>query len=186
MSTTSPGQVTNSLLQNYGFDSVYPSVYLTGAVLTAAATSFPTLSFPAYNSLRVIVFTPSVGGSDMPALRFNGDSGANYNSRSVTVAVGATLNTNTETASDTLIRLGVASANGRIAVVDIGNTLAANKPVVAYVAVLGANPATVSVIHAPVAGGWFNTAAQITSLSCLTQAGQTMGIGSSIQIFGGL
>lgn len=180
-----PGQFPTTLGTNYGYDNVVPPFYLNGATLIAAAASFPALPIPAYNTLRIVVWNPSVSASDVVSLRFNADTGANYNSRNDTLAVGSALVTDGPNASDTLIRLGAAAATGRFVIADIGNTLNANKVLTAVVAVAGANAATVPVSHAALAGVWFNTAAQITTVTCLTQGGATMGIGSSIQIFGG-
>lgn len=180
-----PGQFPATLGQSYGYDNVVPPFYLNGAVLTASAAAFPALPIPAYNTLVIKIWTPSVSGSDVVSLRFNADTGANYNSRNDTLAVGSALVTDGPNASDTLIRLGAAAATGRFVVADIGNTLAANKVLTAMVAIAGANAATVPISHAAVAGVWFNTAAQITTVTCLTQGGATMGAGSSIQIFGG-
>jgi hypothetical protein len=186
MSTTFPGQFVQTLGQSYGLDNVIPPVFLNGATLTAAGTSFPTLSIPAYNTLWIQVSTPAVGGSDVVSLRFNGDTGANYNSRSDTLVVGSALVTDTPNASDTLIRLGLASTAGRVVFACVTNTLANPKIVLANVAIAGANAATVPITHAACNGVWFNTTAQITSVLCLTQAGQTMAAGSSINIFGAL
>lgn len=184
MSTTFPGQFVQALGQSYGLDNVIPPVWLNGATLTSAATTFPALAIPAYNTLMFLISTPAVGGSDVVSLRFNGDTAANYNSRTDTLVVGSALVTDTPNASDTLIRLGVASATGRIVYAFCTNTLANPKLLTATVAIAGANAATVSISTAATAGAWFNTTAQITSVTCLTQAGQTMAAGSSINIWG--
>lgn len=183
--TVNPGQIPSALGQNYGYDNVVPPFYLNGAVVTVAGASLPAITIPAYNTLRVVIWVPSIGGSDVPGLRFNGDTGANYNSRSDTLAVGSALVTNAENASDTMVRLGAAATTGRMVIADIGNTLNQNKVVNALVSIAGANAATVPVTHAAACGVWFNTTAQITSITLLSQAGQNLGVGTSIQIFGG-
>src|SRR5262245_35498358 len=127
-SIVSPGQFVNGLFQNYGPDSVFPPAYLTGAVLTANTPAFPTLTFPAYNQLWIVMSITGYGGTDVVSLRFNADSAANYWDRTLTVAAGTvTPIVDTPTASTTLIRCGKPINKGRAVFAQVVNQLARSK-----------------------------------------------------------
>jgi hypothetical protein len=184
MSTLSPGQFVNNLGQQYGPDSVFPPVYLTGAVLTANAVAFPTLLFPAYNSLLVMINVTGYGGTDVVSLRFNGDSGTNYWDRTLTVAAGGVVVVDTNTVSTTLIRQGLPINKGRQVMAQIGNQLSRSKVVMVQNQFGSGAAGTAATITAGTAGEWVNTTQQITQIDCLTAGGLNILAGSSIMVYG--
>lgn len=185
MSTISPGQFVNNLGQNYGPDSVFPPVYLTGAVLSANAVAFPSLIIPAYNSLLIMVNVTGYGGTDVVALRFNTDSGTNYWDRTLTVAAGTvTPIVDTNTVSTTLLRLGKPINKGRQVMAQVGN-LAGKSKVVMISNQFGSGAAgTAADTTLGTSGEWVNTTAQITQIDCLTAGGLNILAGSSIMVYG--
>jgi len=184
MATINPGQFTAALGQSYGFDSVVPPFYITGATLTANAASFPVLPIPAYPTLEIRLNCPGLSGSDIPTLRFNGDGGNNYWDRNVSIAQGATLNTNAETATTAQIRLGIATTKQIVASLNIINFLGQGKVVSGRV-VIGSGAVATPGIVIQQAGEWVNTTAQITSVTALILGANSFLAGSSIMIFGG-
>lgn len=181
-----PGQPQTALGYNYGPDTPFPWFYITGAQITSAASAFVSLSnLPAYNSLLIVLSIPAVGGSDKPLLRFNGDTGTNYVSRTITAAAGGVTLTDAPVASATSISVGIASAFGRVAMIHVSN-IASRQKVANITIQQGITDATAPPpLHIGAMGMWNNTSAQISQVDCLT-GGQTMAAGSSIMIYGGL
>lgn len=185
MATINPGQFVNNLGQQYGPDSVFPPVYLTGAVLNANAVAFPTLLFPAYNSLLVMVNVTGYGGTDVVSLRFNADSGANYWDRTLTVAAGTvTPIVDTNTVSTSLMRLGKPINKGRQVMVQLGNQLSRSKVALISNQFGSGAAGTAADTTLGTAGEWVNTTAQITQIDCLTAGGLNILAGSSIMVYG--
>jgi len=188
MSTTFGGQFVQTLGQLYGIDNVIPLVYLNGAILTAAATTFPTLSVPAYNTLAIAINAPAFGGADNVSLRFNADAGNNYQFRTLSLASASItpIVDNPGLTTSSIVLGPAALAVGRTIYAFVSNTLASPKVLTATVGLAGAAVGTSPVSVISCQGTWFNTTAQITTVTCLTAGGQTIAAGSSIQIFGGL
>lgn len=186
MSTTLPGSAINFLGSNYGSPNSSPLVYLTGATLTANAATFPTLTFAPFASLVVMVNVTGYGGSDVVSLQFNGDTGTNYLDQTITSSAGGTTLTNTNTASTTLIRLGLPTNQARVVTCQILNATARRKLVMINNQIGTTDAATLPVLHLGGMGLWANTSAQITSITCLTAGGANILSGSSIMIFGGI
>lgn len=187
MSTFFPGIASSLVGAANGVVSINPPVYLGGLVLTANAPSFPVMFIPPYNSLYVYCNVTGYGGTDVVSLQFNGDTGTNYCDRTVTLAQGTvTPLINTETASTTLIRMGVPVNVGRTVFAQIVNNATRNKVVQTVNAVGSANAATPPLATLSSGGIWFNTTAQITSLQVLTAGGANILAGSSLLVFGGV
>ncbi len=153
---------------------------------SALATS-GAITIPAFDELMIIVrIVPGVSATDIPALRFNADTGNNYRSRYlVNNAVSGVTLTDVPTATTNMARLsGLSATTGRVTKVIINNKLAAGK-----VGTVASTNATNSLTVQPgidLAGGfeWVNTAAQITSVTLLTVSASTMPIDSGMQIYG--
>lgn len=163
----------------------YPPIYLASNTLTANATAFATLIVPPFNGLWVFINVSGYGGTDVVSLRFNGDSGANYWDRTLTVAAGTvTPIVDTNTVSTTLIRCGKPINKGRQVFAQIGN-LASKSKVVQIMNQFGSGAAgTAADSTISTAGEWVNTAAQITQIDCLTAGGANILAGSSICVYG--
>lgn len=189
MSTVTPGQVAaaGSIGFNYGPDTTFPMIYLTGAALTANGAAFPTLTFPGYNSLEIRLHLAGFSGSDTATLTFNGDTGNNYWDRNITIAAGGV--TVTDSSSNTTranIRVGAAGTTQIVAVLNIVNILAKSKLVVGRVAQATGAVGTAGTGYVFSGGEWVNTTAQITTANVQCLGANNLLSGSSIQIFGGL
>lgn len=185
MSTVNPGQFVNNLGQSYGPDSVFPPVYLTGATLTANAAAFPTLAFAVFPSLELRIRLLGFTGSDLPSLRFNGDTGNNYNDRNISIAAGGVVNVDNATTTTSQIRMGIAGTKQLIADVSITNFLSVSKLVHMRVSMASGAVGTAPTIISGSSGEWVNTTAQITSLTVQCVGANSILAGSSLMIFGG-
>jgi len=189
MATINPGQFTAALGQSYGFDSVIPPFYITGATLTANAAAFPTLPFGAYPSLEIRLNLLGFTGADQATIRFNGDTGANYADRHLTAVAGGVVVV--DAAGNTSITAGriggpAASNTLPISAVYTGiNALAKSKTFTGRVtqATGAAGTAALGFLHDSIE--WVNTTAQIISLSVQCLGANSFLAGSSIMIFGG-
>jgi hypothetical protein len=188
MSTVTPGQVAaaGSIGFNYGPDSMFPPIYLTGATLTANAAAFPTLTFPAYATLAIAVSILGYSASDLGSLRFNGDTGANYWDRNFTSVAGGIALVNTETTTTTQMRFGIATAKQVVGFFNICNNLGVSKLVNGRVSIASGAVGTAGIAVLSMSGEWVNTTAQITSLNVQVVGANNFLSGSSIQVFGGL
>jgi hypothetical protein len=156
------------------------------AVLGSSATTTGAVAVPAYDLLQIVVRIPSLSVADIPALRFNADSGTNYWSRYITSVAGGVVLVNAQTASGTMARLsGNSDTHGRVFTVTVSNLAAATK-VGAVTAGLGTGAAaTAGSLDLAGSFEWVNTSNQITSVELLTAGGTaTMATGTSLQIYG--
>lgn len=191
MATTpvAPPIVSSPFGQNFGPTTPIPPIYLGGQQLAVAAAAFNSIFIQPVNSITFWFNIVGFNVADILGLRFNNDSGNNYWSRHVTVAQGATLNTNTEVASTSLIRCGLAGTVNTQIFGTIGNPSAAavdSKVVQMRVAVATGTAATAGTSFVGSAGEWVNTAAQINRIDVLTVSGNNFLPGSSIMIWGGI
>lgn len=157
----------------------------TGA-LTVAATTLASPTFAGRDELWIVVRVPSMSGADIPALRFNADSGTNYWSRYITAAASTTTLTNVPTASATMAKLsGISVAGSRNVDVVVANRSAGNKIATVVSATGSGVAATIPVVDISGAFEWINTTAQITAVTLLSAGGsQTMSAGTGMAIFG--
>lgn len=161
---------------------------LGGKKLTAAANSTGAITIPPRDELMIVVRINGSSGADIPALRFNGDTGANYWDRHITWAAnGAATPTpaNVQNVSTTMARLaGATGAGMRNFTAMIGNQPGWQK--------VGTISAATSTGGATAAGTldngafeWANTTTQITSVTLLMAGGTvTMNTDCGILIFG--
>jgi len=159
--------------------------YLGGLRLAGAAVTTGVLSIRPRDELLVIVSVAGYSGGDIASLRFNGDAGANYWSRYISAAAGATTLVNNQNVSQTLARLfALTTTLQRSALVKISNPATRSKTGV----VLGQT----STGAAATAGGiefggfeWVNTTARINSVELRTAGGSiTLNAGSGFQVYG--
>lgn len=151
------------------------SVSITGV----AAATLSSGTILARKHLMVRFYIPSTSSSIIPGLRFNSDSGANYNSR--TTENGANSMTQTSSANGIKLR-GSAGTNPATGTIFVRNTTATPKAVHGNMIINGETAGTAPDIDT-MAGMWDNTAAQITSAQLFASAG-TMAIGTEMQIWG--
>lgn len=185
MATSFPGIEQNLFGANVGAQQLTAPVFVGGWQLTANAPAFPSLSFPAFNSLSIYVYVTGYGGSDVVSLQFNGDTGANYLDQTiVTTAGGGVTLSNVNAVNANLIRLGLTTPNGRVASVNIVNNASRRKVVMINNQIGSTDAATLPVLTLGGMGLWANTTAQITSVLCLTAGGLNILAGSSIAVYG--
>lgn len=135
-----------------------------------------TFTFPARDFIECdLNITGYGGGGDLAAIQFNSDTGNNYVSRAVKMATAGTTWANTIDANTTnMIRLASTSTTlNRTVKFYFGNTLAKNKIVTIDSTTLPATVGTGMDIDIP-RGAWFNTAAQVTSITLTTVGGGTV------------
>lgn len=142
-----------------------------------------------YEQLLFYVAIPFYAGADVASFRFgNGnfvvDSGTNYQSRTLTVASGATTITDAPQTSDTMIRLGEATANGRSGWMHVTNFQLRNKVCKATVAIGTTDATTVADAHLSVEGMWANTTDFIKSAQLVLPGAGKLGAGSQFIVFG--
>lgn len=143
-----------------------------------------------YEQLLIYVAIPFYAGSDVASLRFgNGnfvvDSGTNYQSRTVTLGTGTTTPLiDAPQTSDTMIRLGEATANGRSGWVHVINFNNRNKVCKATIAIGTTDATSVADAHISVEGMWANTTDFIKSVQFVLPGAGKLGAGSQLIVFG--
>jgi hypothetical protein len=160
--------------------------FLGSASLTAAATSLASGTLAARDELMIVARIVSLSVADIPALRFNGDTAANYWTRYLTAATGVATVANAQTASALMARLsGVSVTNGRTFSVIMSNRLASTKVGTVDAATGSGAAATIPATDITGSFEWINTTAQVTSVTLLAAGGTaTMGIGSGFVVYG--
>lgn len=167
------GQTTKAYMDFLGSISM-PSTAVSSSLLTIAARE----------TLMFVIQIQGYGGSDVASLRFNSDSGVNYWQRSTADLLGSALTTNTQRPSQTLMELANASSTtNRIVTVICSNHKTTNKVCTMSEMTDTGSAATVGAIDNG-GGEWFNTAAQITTVTLTTAGGQTLLASSSIAVYG--
>jgi len=156
------------------------------AITGSAAVTTGALTIEARDMLfvqvRVLGYS---GGGDIASFRFNGDTGTNYWSRSISAASGGTTLTNAANASATLARLHPTSTTlQRSSTHAITNNASTSK-----VGTISAQTGSGAAATTPVIewGGfeWVNTSAQITSIELRTAGGSvTMPVGTGFAVWG--
>jgi hypothetical protein len=163
-----------------------PMEFLGSTRMSASAVGTAVVTIPAREQLLVICNIAGYSGGDIASLRFNGDTGANYWSRHLTCAPGATTLTDNPTASATLFRLaGNAVTQGRSVSCSIMNLATISKSI--GIGHLQTNTGAAATIGTLDWGGgeWVNTTAQITSVQMLTAGGTiTMPAGTGFSVYG--
>lgn len=159
--------------------------FLGSTRLAGAAVSTGALTIAARDELLVKVIVTGYSGADIASLRFNGDAGANYNSRYIHSVAGGVVLTNNQNVSQTLMRLfAIGVTTARSAWLAINNRLATAKGV--QVNPFSPSGAAGTAPGVEFGGGeWVNTAAQITSIEMRTAGGaNTLSAGSGLMVWG--
>jgi hypothetical protein len=145
----------------------------------------PAITIAPRDLLLIQVRVTGYSGSDIASLRFNGDSGTNYWSRSISVAAGGTTMTNAQNASATLARLHpTGTTQQRSSLHAVTNFATKSKVGTISAQTSSGSAATIPELEF---GGfeWVNTTAQITSVTLLTAGGSiTMPAGTGFAVFG--
>jgi hypothetical protein len=139
----------------------------------------------ARDELMIVARILSLGSADVPSLRFNADTGNNYQSRYVTCADGGTTLTNTAVASTSQARLsGLSSDKPRVIQVTMNNHHDWEKAAVVVSRVNTGAAANTPAID--LAGGyeWVNSTASVTSVELRTVGGANIGGNSELFVFG--
>ena len=152
--------------------------------LPASTPAFPTLRFNPMNGLYLFINVTGYGGTDVVSLRFNGDAGANYWDRTITLPAGTTVFADTSTTATTLIRCGKPINKGRAVFAQIVNF--AGKPKVVQVlnqfgSGVGATAAEATLSSA---GEWVNTTDPINQIDVVTAGGLNILAGSTLVLLG--
>jgi hypothetical protein len=143
-----------------------------------------------YEQLTIKVAIPNYAGADVGSLRFgngNGvvDIGANYRTSITDLAVGTvTPIVDDSVLSDTMFRLGLATAQGRVATIHISNFKTNRKVIKASVSIGSANVATNVPIHLSVEGLWSNVTDYIKSVQLVLPGAGKLGAGSQLIVYG--
>lgn len=185
--TNLPGQVIATLGAQYGTYSPFPLYFLTGFSVTAAGATFTTPAFPVYNSLVIVIGVPSFSASDSAAIRFNGDTGANYVSRFITAVAGGVVFADAPFVSGTSMRVSaIAGTTGHNIIIKCTNIATVSKQCVIQTHLTTGAAATAPTAVIAGSGEWVNTTAQITTVTLMTASANNLGIGTSLMVFGGL
>lgn len=173
---------------SFPFYLPYPPLFMLESTLAASAVSFPsfpTQKFQAVQCLFIYMNISGYGGTDVVSLRFNGDSGANYWDRTVTLPASTTVLVDTNTASTTLARCGKPINKGRQVFAQVGNSPATKAKVIQVMNQFGTGAAnTVGEATFSTGAEWVNTTDLITQLDVLTAGGLNILAGSSLMLVG--
>lgn len=140
------------------------------------------LSFSARRHLQVFIYTPSMAASNsVLGVRFNSDTGSNYNLSMITSGSYANSNNNSNISLDT-----VQNQYGRYCVMDITNQQSYIKLFNFRHNQTTGTTASGNMNSRYAWGGWFNASNQITSIqvSDIVNTGMNLPIGSYIVVLG--
>lgn len=171
---------------NTGWKALDGWEFLAATQTTSALVSTGAITIPARHLLMVAYRVVSMSTADVPALRFNGDSGANYWDRNISSVQGTVTLVNAQNVSQALMRIASPTGTGAFN----GLVYVTNLTAVSKLATIIANPgtgaaATAGTLGIAGAGEWVNTAAQITTIDLRKALGTgTMGTGSGFAVFG--
>jgi hypothetical protein len=160
---------------------------LGSAVLASPANTVPAVSFVGNTRdlIKIVVKVAGYDTADLPALRFNGDSGANYNFRCLTAAAGGTALVDAPFVSQTLLRLTATSLSRQRAwEVLLPNSAVANKSAAISPITISGNATVTPPLELGNVGGWFNAADQITSVQLVTVGANNLLADSGIIVMG--
>ncbi|MGH3540897.1 MAG: hypothetical protein ACRDTO_00755 [Mycobacterium sp.] len=153
----------------------------------SAAVSSGAITVPVYDELMIVARVVSLSAADIPALRFNADTGSNYRSRYIVQnATSGTTLTNVPTASTSVANLSGVSDAGARAITAVANNKTSLSKLGVVFGALGSGSASVQP-KIDLAGHfeWVNTTAQMTSVELRSAGGSaTFAIDSSVLILG--
>lgn len=145
--------------------------------LTPAGDTLAITGLTAKKWLRIMVTMKATGGTIVPSIRLNADSGANYNFRYLVSGTGGTSNSATSWGT-------IDSSSALItACIDIYNVAAEKKTMSMTSISVPANVAT-NVLTSQFWGVWHNTANAVSGISFLNGGTGDFAIGSEIIVLG--
>jgi hypothetical protein len=159
--------------------------FLGSTFLAADAVTTAALAIPARDYIVIVIQTTGFDITDIAALQFNSDTGANYVSRYLSVATGGVTWVNTATINATRAKLfHVTTLSPKVHFISMINRGTTSKSGWQNVYIASGN---VGATPAIVVGGfeWVNTAAQITSVVLFTDGGNKLLAGSGFAVWGG-
>lgn len=140
--------------------------------LSSPAATITSATFTAKKFIRVIARVTSLASTGILQIRFNGDSGSNYNDSRAEQQAAATSD-----ALDTRWNLETVNATGdRLVILDIYNVATLSKK--------GHGITNKGQQIAESVGEWVNTTDAITSITLLNNGGGNLGAGSEMTILG--
>lgn len=150
------------------------------STLSVAGDTMSVTSIPARKYLYILVYAAATGGTINAQMQFNGDTGANYSSRSSLNGVGDGTGV-----SGTAVGLSAtASAFTRFIELNIINVLAQEKLMTGHCIEQGAAGAGTAATRAELANKWANTAAQISRVDIINAGTGDFAIGSECIVMG--
>jgi hypothetical protein len=169
---------TSSYLTSVGWD------YLGSVKLAATAASTSVVTVAKRDVLEICVNVTSYAGTtDIASLIFNGDTGADYASRFLSIANSTTTVVDNATTSATVARLfAVGQTQGRVACTVINNNTTKDK-FYAVTAYSGTGTATSTGMMESGGGEWATTT-QITSIKLTTAGGGNLASGTGFVVLG--
>lgn len=142
-----------------------------------------TLSFPARDWIECDLRVRFYGVADIISLQFNGDTGNNYVSRAVKMATGGTTWANTIDLNTTnMIRCASTGITGNRSIKFAFGNRASNTKVVIFETGSTTGAVGTGIDIDAVRGEWFNTTAQVTSITINTAGGNT--VGADLAVYG--
>lgn len=159
--------------------------FLGSVSLASAAITTGVVAIDARDLLLIQVRVTGYSAGDIASFRFNADTGANYWSRYISAAAGATTTANNQNVSQALARLfALAVTTQRSALVALTNNATTSKVGMVYGQTSTGAAATAGTVEY---GGfeWVNTTNQISSIEMRTAGGSaTLSTGSGFAVFG--
>lgn len=179
---SSPGGYYNSMFDQYAKGMEY----LGGAEASVAVPALGPITFRPRDMLFVIIRITNLSTTGIPALRFNGDSGANYWDRNLTAAAGGATwsEVTSQAAAPGMLRLGgVSAVTGRVGMAVVMNQANSTKNCIGEFTTITGAVGTVSALQV-FSGEWVNTVDQINSLTLVNTGTGNFGVDTGFGIFG--
>jgi hypothetical protein len=150
-----------------------------GRTTLAVAGDTITVTVPAFRHLKIVARSTPTGGTNHHTLRFNGDTGNNYDIR-LSVNGGADASATSQSGLDVGYSVGTFDM---LTIVDVTNISTLVKNVMGTAV---ANTTTVGTAPGKkeVTGKWANTSSQITSVTIFNDGTGDMAIGSEVIVYG--
>jgi hypothetical protein len=153
--------------------------------MSAAANSTGAIAFSPRKELMVVIRVQGIQGGDIPALRFNGDTGNDYSTRFLTAAAGGATLADVPVASTSQLRLsGITNGGLRQHTLFIANHKDWPKVATIQSALESGGAGGTPALDVSGTGTWAITNAQISSIELRTVGGINMNDNTSIMIFG--
>lgn len=158
--------------------------YLGGGENATGSSVIGPITFRPRDVLIIIGRVSSMLSTDIPALRFNNDSGTNYWTRNLQAAAGGATFAETALMQTTMLRISALfGISARSFMLILLNRSAASKSATFQSSLATGNPATPGALQIG-AGEWVNTTSNVQAVTMLTVGGAQFGIDSGFGVFG--